>query len=384
MAEATRALEQAARLTYEFLTREAQQRADAATRAQVEADRPLAERTPAELRKLTAEELEHKLGEDAPAERLDDELDQMSGPQQAALAESPAADDNETLQNIHAISPGIRLVGDAFGRANKDVSSNSNDDPRQLSVGGSFGLGMEFTTQNFTALVVVNKGAEQASTLTSPREFGESMLLPQTEFVSGTIDVTWIPALWHDKIPLGFRGYTSVAGSTWQLEVVPGTEADPNDPMVEATDPVRVSSSMTTIAGGLGLEYVWSIRSAAPKNFIQLSFFAGVSLRSAVADAQAERDIQALKDSNSAAEVMALSDSFVHAALDLEDGRSPIFVGSDLGFSLRLNNIEVIANLPWVQGEVPGLSRFRFVPMLSLRGGAQLAALPRKLARKKK
>lgn len=339
----------------------------------------LDQKSEAELRTLTSEELDEIITDPATVE---DTLNSLPPKKQAELAKSPAAEDNETLQNYRAIRPGVRLIGDAFGRANKGVGEQSSDD-RPVTLGGSFGLGMEFTTQNFETFVIVNKGVDQNPTLTSAHDFGEAMLLPQTELVSATIDATWIPARWYDTLPLGFRAYTSIAGTSWELELAPGTEADP-DAMAPATSPITVSANVTTIASGLGLEYVWSIRSAAPDNFIQLSLFAGASVHAAVADAQASRDLRTIQASNPDDEtISALSDDFINIALDLDDNRPPVFVGTDLGFSLRLNQVEVIANLPWVQGDVPGLSRFRFVPMLSLRGGAQLAALPYRLARKR-
>jgi hypothetical protein len=247
-----------------------------------------------------------------------------------------------------AIRPGIRFIGDAYSQLVESASAQ-----------GAFGGGVEveaIAPHAIRTALLVRKGT-QPSTLTEREDFGQALLNPQTESFFFGGEVAWWPqrAQIH-RTMLGIQGHLHVAQTTWEVELAPADE--------EANLPERLFAVDTRVFSSA---VAANVRYAASEgqNYVEVLTYLGVGLRWLSLDGDVDARLREL----SAMDARIEDKTFLQQAI--RDDRMRYW-SVEMGAAIRVNSIVISASLPFIQGDIQGLSGWRFIPAISLRAGAQL------------
>jgi uncharacterized protein YjbI with pentapeptide repeats len=237
--------------------------------------------------------------------------------------------EDSQLRAVIALEPGVRLIGDAYAQLQEAATANEG----AAESTAAFGVGIDVQEPLWSTRVSIRGGTRERTldgTTDQGRDaFGLSLLNPQGQkvYVGATSRITFIAG---SKTFLGGKTDLHIASTRWKLSDAQGDE-----------------KLATTFSGNAGLEG-W-LPFAQGGNYADLRLFLGLTAHSV---GLADKD-------------------FRRRALDTA---RVAFFGPMVGISLRINAIEVHADLRWLQKSVDGLSGTSLITYISFAPGARLAS----------
>lgn len=311
------------------------------------------------------------LSDDAQKALSEEQVASLTEEQKKALAKSDVVAESDTpaaeyKRGRAALKPGIRLVGDAYSQ----LVAAADD----VAPGGAFGAGIEVETMNGHFSFIVRKGV-QPGELSDRKAFGTSLLTPSVQDfyagIEGAYDTRLLPRTGF--LVLSGAGFAQIARTSWKAtlapavpEVVDPETGDVTTPGVAAT---TATSDATTVALSLGPELKFVAWKG--ENYVEIRGFIGGGLRAVSLDRDANDKIDEAHGRDSRVPE-AKTKGFLKHAIGTDRG---VFASLDSVISLRINSVVITAAIPYVGGNVTGLSGLNFVPSITLRTGAELIGL---------
>ena len=246
-----------------------------------------------------------------------------------------------------------RILG--YGAGQLSVGDVSGGVESAISSGGALALGLSLTAPHLfdegladeaELQVFVRRGSSSIdSALSSPRDFGRSLLTPESTTTGFRLIGSWSTGalLWPGSPLLrdiGLQAVVDIGASDWKIQ-------DPGNPDV---DPPTVGA----VSGFASPQLIWRTRSSPQsQNSFGFRFGIGPSLRW-------------LGDS------VANTAEFRQRALGTT---TPRFWGVDSSFTIQLNQVALTPRFSYVfaRENVEGLSGFQFFITATLLGGVSFA-----------
>jgi hypothetical protein len=320
--------------------------------------------SPDSIKALSPKQLE-ALSDEAQLSLSDEQVEGLNPEQAEALGRSPVVAESdkpvgELKRGRAAIKPGVRLVGDAYSQL---VSAAG-----QATPGGAFGGGAEIETLRGRGTIIVRKGT-QPDELSDTKAFGRSMLTPSVQNFFGGVELA------HDIIALpgpftfGVAGGGQIALTSWKptlVKAVSEVTDDMGNVTTAAAPAVTALTGATTVALNVGPELRFI--ASQGENYVEIRGYVGFGFRAVDLD----EDANQLISDQRAIDSRVTTGGFLKHAIGTDRG---VFGAIDAAVSLRINTVVISAAVPYVGGNVPGLSGLNFVPSITLRTGARIIDL---------
>lgn len=235
---------------------------------------------------------------------------------------------------LQGLDYGVHLIGDSYAQLT-GVAAQESDTEADTS----FGLGLDVEEVAWHLRAVIRGGVAPFELRAGAGDvaFGQSMLTPESQPLYFGLSSRWTLHVFRVAF-LGLRSTLHIGQLRWQLDDGDDATEDP-------------SVSATPFSTHMGLE-IWFPFSAVD-NYADIRLFAGPTLHGV--GIVGNRDVE---------------DGFYTDATDNATHRWN--VGLMMRASLRINRIEVHADVRYVRGNVPGLSGWTFVPSISFAPGATI------------
>jgi len=196
------------------------------------------------------------------------------------------------------------------------------------------------------------------------------MLTPSVQaFYAGVEAFRGLGVLLDKSYTFSVGGIAQVARTQWSVNLVDASPAV-TDPATGTVTPARnavtADANATTWALSLGGEYKYI--ASQGENYVEVRFFLGPGFRGVSLGKDADRTLDKARSGSTSLP----SGSFLMNTIGTD---SSMFFSIDAILTLRINSLVLSASVPYVRGDVAGLSGMNFIPSITLRAGARLIDL---------